>query len=293
LSTSRNLSVLSFLVLSLLAARASATPPSTRAVGMADSLRGNAGGDTALSVNPSGMSLARTYVLEASYLHDRIGDGTAHNAHLSIVDSTSPFGVAGGVYYTYLNASPETPPGRSGHEGGVALSFPIGERFFLGGTVKYLRLHTDDPLPAGTARVTSGFAFDVGATVRPVPTIGIGLAATNIADASFGDRTPRTIGGGVAVGATDDLLLAFDAVRDLGALEFWRFGGGAEYLFAKRVGVRAGGGYRGDTRSGLLSVGVSLVSDVAALDLGAHQDLSGPRKELVIAVSGRIFVPSP
>jgi hypothetical protein len=290
--TSRHLLV-ALVVLPLLAAPASATPPSTRAIGMADSLRGNASGDTALSANPSGMSLARTYVFEAAYLHDRIGDGTAHNAHVSIVDSTSAFNVAGGLYYTYLNDSPETPPGRSGHEGGVALSFPIGERFFLGGTVKYLRLTTESPVPAGIPRLRSGFAFDVGATVRPISTIGIGIAATNVADADLGDRAPRTVGGGVAIGATDDLLLAFDAVRDLGTVKFWRYGGGAEYLFAKRVGVRAGGGYRGDTRSGVLSVGLTLLSEVAALDLGAQQDLSGARKELLVGVSGRIFVPAP
>jgi hypothetical protein len=280
-------------LLALLPVRAWATPPSTRAIGMADSLRGNATGDAALSENPSGMSLARTYVLEAAYLHDRIGDGTAHNAHVSIVDSTSPFNVAGGVYYTYLNDSPESPPGRSGHEGGLALSFPIGERFFFGATVKYLRVRTDDPLPAGAPRTVSGFGFDLGATVRPISTIGIGLAATNVADASLGDRAPRTLGGGVAVNPTDELLLSFDAVRDLGPEKFWRFGGGGEFLFAKRVAVRAGGGYRQDTRSGLLSVGLTLLSDVAALDLGAHQDLSGARKELLVGVSGRIFVPSP
>jgi hypothetical protein len=269
--------------------------PSTRALGMAGNLRGAASGDAALSLNPSGMSIVRSYVLEAAYLHDRIGDSSGHNLHLSIVDSTSGFNLGGGLYYTYLTDSPEGAPGRSGHEGGVALSFPIGERFFLGATAKYLRLRNSDPVPAGTPRLVSGFAFDVGVTIKPIPILGIGLAATNVTDASLGDRAPRTLGGGVSLGVTGDLLLTFDAVYDIISSDrkVWSWGGGGEYLMAKRFALRAGGGRRGDTAAGVLGGGLSLISDVAALDVGVQQDLSGARKELLIGVSGRIFVPAP
>jgi hypothetical protein len=285
-------------VLVLLAAaqaRAAVPPaPSTRAVGMAGSSRGAATGDTALSLNPSGMSLVRSYVVEAAYLHDRVGDGKGHDFHLSIVDSTSGFNVAGGLYYTYLTDSPQDASSRSAHEGGAALSFPIGGYLFLGATAKYLRLRNDDPVP-GTPGLISGFGFDVGLTIKPIPLLGIGLVATNVADASLGDRAPRTLGVGAGAGVTAELLLVFDAVYDIthGASRVWSFAGGAEYLFAKSFGVRAGFGRRGDTRANVVAVGVSLISEVAALDVGVQQDLGGARKELLVGVSGRVFVPSP
>ena len=58
---------------------------------------------------------------------------------------------------------------------GVALSFPIVDKLFVGGLVKYLRLHNDAPA-AGASSVTSGFAFDLGVTVKPISAVGIGLA---------------------------------------------------------------------------------------------------------------------
>jgi hypothetical protein len=286
------------LVVLLATARAhAATPPapSPRAVGMAGNSRAAATGDSALSLNPSGMSLARYYVVEGAYLHDRVGDDKAHDFHLSVVDSTSGFNVAGGLYYTYLSDSPQDLPGRSGHEAGAALSFPIAGRFFLGATVKYLRLRNDDPVPEGTPGLISGFGFDVGVTIKPIPLLGIGLVATNVTDANLGDRAPRTLGIGLGAGVTGELLLAFDAVYDItrGADRVWSYGGGAEYLFAKSFGVRAGLGRRGDTRAGVVAGGLSLISEVAALDVGVQQDLGGDRKELLVGVSGRIFVPSP
>jgi hypothetical protein len=263
-------------------------------------MRGAATGDAALAVNPSGISLLRTYVLEAEYLYDQLSLGTQHDAHLSIVDSTSGFNVGGGVFYNYL-----TGMGRSGHEAGVAVSIPFGEHFFVGGTAKYLHLHNDTP--SGTK---SGFSFDAGATIRPLNSVTVGFSATDFGN--FGtDRTPRTFGGGLAVSPLPDLILTFDAVYDRtnrvtgtdsadyrqdppARSRVWNLMGGGEYLFAKRLAVRAGGGRRGDTESGYIAGGISLVSDVAALDLGAHGDLGASRhQELLIGVSLRIFVPAP
>jgi hypothetical protein len=292
----RSTAIAAVVLLAAVRALAAVPPaPSTRALGMEGNLRGSATGDAALSLNPSGMSLARAYVLEGAYLHDRVGDGKGHNLHLSIVDSTSGFNVAGGLYYTYLTDSPEGTPGRSAHEGGVALSFPIGDRIFLGATARYLRLRNEDPVPAGTRRLISGFGFDVGITVKPIPLLGIGLVATNVADARLGERVPRTLAGGVSVGITGELLLVFDAVYDItrSTDKVWNLGGGAEYLFAKTFALRAGFGHRGDTRASVVAGGLSLISEVAALDVGVQQDLAGARKELLVGVSGRIFVPSP
>src|SRR3954462_15553412 len=81
-----------------------ATPPvpGTRSLGLGGALRGAATGDTGLTLHPSGMSLMRAYVIEAAYARDSFGSSKTNLGRLSIVDSTSAFNLAGGVYYQYL-----------------------------------------------------------------------------------------------------------------------------------------------------------------------------------------------
>jgi hypothetical protein len=260
--------------------------PGPRALGIANALRSAATGDSALSLNPSGMSLVRSYVIEGSYTNDSQG-GTAHDVHLSVVDSTSALNLAGGLYYTYV-----TGPATSGHEAGLALSFPIASRVFIGGLMKYLYLSQEEPLPPGRLK---GFTFDAGVTVRPIPALAIAVVAQNLARRES-PRTQRTLGGGVSLSPTPDLLLSFDALYDLTSVpndKVWSFMGGGEYLVGKTLGLRAGGGHRGDTKATYLSAGVSLVSEVGALDAGYQQDLNGSRKETIIGVGARLFIPAP
>src|SRR4051812_13628147 len=194
-------------ITSTVPARAATPPvPGTRSLGLAGALRGAATGDTALTLNPSGMSLMRAYVIEAAYAHDSAGSMDGNLGRLSIVDSTSGFNIGGGVYYQYLSQDLGAGISRSGHEGGAALSVPLGEHLIIGGTVKYLRLHTD-----GVSGLKKGFTFDAGLTLKPVGAVTIGLVGQNLADLHT-DRLPRTVGGGITVGATADFLLAFDAV---------------------------------------------------------------------------------
>jgi hypothetical protein len=239
------------------------------------------------------MSLMRAYVIEAAYLHGA-GAGDSNLGRLSIADSTSGFNIAGGVYYNYLNVTSGGQRTLSGHEGGVALSLPLGEHLFIGGMVKYLRLRTG----ADTgSQLLKGFTFDAGLTIKPVSAVSIGLVGSNLADLAA-DRASRAVSGGITVGATTEFLLALDAVlefdnRRMPKEKIWHVMGGAEYLFAKRFGLRAGGGRRGDTDAGYLAVGASYIAQIGALDVGFQRDLSGSPKETFIGASARLFLPSP
>src|SRR6266545_4900207 len=93
-----------------------------RALGMGGALRGSATGDAATVLNPSGMSLLRSYAIEASY--ELMRPDSVHVGHVSVVDSTSAANLGGGLYYTYAQASPKGAAEPSRHEGGLALSFP-------------------------------------------------------------------------------------------------------------------------------------------------------------------------
>jgi hypothetical protein len=272
-------------------ARAGVPPfPGTRAAGMGGALRGAATGDSALNLNPSGMSLLRAYVIEGAYIHDSAGPFKSDTGRVSIVDSTSGFNLAGGLFYDYISESAANGFKESGHEGGVALSFPLGEFLTMGGTVKYLRLSR-----SGTAPVR-GFTFDAGVTVKPVAAVSIGVVAQNIAEMNV-DRTPRTVGGGITVGATTNFLLAFDTVVQFVPApvsdKVWTFMGGAEYLFAKSFALRAGGGRRGGINAGYLTAGASYIAQVGAVDFGFQQDLSGNARETLLGFSARLFLPAP
>src|SRR5215831_14308472 len=75
----------------------------TRPLAMASAGRAWAIGDTAMLLNPAGMSLVKAYTVEGSYVHASAAGG-ANFFHASVVDSTSELNLAGGLSYTYLAA---------------------------------------------------------------------------------------------------------------------------------------------------------------------------------------------
>jgi len=266
----------------------------TRALGMGGALRAAAAGGAGPLLNPSGMSLAQSYSVEAAYLF--ASARTDHFFHGSIVDSTSGFRIAGGLYYTYHTDSPGGQQAGHGHEAGLALSFPFGEHVALGGTLKYFNLSGDQRPVEGNRQMT----FDAGITVRPTSLVSLGLVGYNLRDLHAA-VAPVGLGYGVAVAPGDDIMLVVDGVTTLTAdLPETRKGtrvmAGGELLLAKKIAVRVGGGYDGVTQNGFFTAGFSAVSEVGAIDLGVRQDAfqNGPYpRETIAGVSVRLFVPAP
>lgn len=262
--------------------------PGTRPLGTGGAMRGLATGDAGPQLNPSGISLMRTYQLEGAYQYGSTGD--SNDARVSAVDSTSGLNLGGALNYTYHHESAGDIR-RSGHIIGVSLSFPFADKVFVGGTVKYVHF-TDS---ADTTR--SGFTYDAGITLHPVPQLSLGAAGYNLSD--FGDKfLPRGVGGGVALLPIPNLLLAFDAVYegvygDPTRSTTTHYMGGAEFSFSSVAAIRAGGGWNGLTKNGYLSGGLSVLSaDVGAIDFGLHQDISGNQQSTIVGVSARLFVPN-
>ena len=86
-------------------------------------------GDAGPLLNPSGMTLVKAYTLEGTY-----GYGTRQDdqfLHASVVDNTSSYNLAGGIYYTYHSMDPS---------GGVLGPRPRG-RAGAGLSVRQLRRH--------------------------------------------------------------------------------------------------------------------------------------------------------
>jgi hypothetical protein len=271
-----------------------ATP---RSLGLGGALRGAATGAAGPTLNPSGISLVRSYAIEGSYANSHAEAG--HVAQLSIVDSTSAFNLGGGVYYTYATASPKNAPGIGRHEGGLLLSFPFGDRVSIGGTVRYIRARQDaivgaSPVPA---RLDKGFTFDAGLTVRPISFLSLGLVGYGLRDMK-NPQVPFAAGGGLALVPVPELVVVLDGLIDfrshdesLGSAK--SIMGGVEYTFASRYAIRAGGGHDGGRKQDYTSAGASLLSEAGALDLGARQDVTGEDKGFFIGIAGRLFVPAP
>jgi hypothetical protein len=264
---------------------------------MGGSLRGLAAGGGAIMLNPSGMSLARSYVVEGSYQF--LSREQGHLGHVSVVDSTSAFNLGGGLYYTYGSASPDVAPSSHRHEAGAALSFPFGDKVAVGATLRYVRAERDagpDPVVDPELK-TSGFTFDVGLSIRPVPMFTLGLVGYGLRDLDDA-QVPRAFGGGIALVPIAELVVAVDGVYDARTSESapgksLSVFGGAEYTLESRFAFRLGGGRGGPRERTFATAGVSLLSGAGALDLAFRTDLSGDDKDIFFGLAGRLFVPTP
>jgi hypothetical protein len=270
----------------------------TLPLGMGGASRAWALGDAGPLLNPSGMSLEKAYTVGGTYGYaSRLSD---QFLHASIVDSTSSYGLAGGLYYTYSSSSPSGAPGGHGNEGGVALSMPIGPYVAVGGTLKYLWLAGDETFNGNSG----GLTFDVGVTVRPLPMISLGVVGANLRSLD-NSQAPQSIGYGAAWLPFSHLIVALDGLTSLTADNYTgRKGtsimGGGSYTLWDKLGMRAGGGYDASTGNGYATLGVTGIFQVGAVDASVRQDLTqgelapgvpSPRAT-VVGVSLRLFIPA-
>jgi hypothetical protein len=262
--------------------------PGTRALGTGGAMRAAATGDAGPMLNPSGIMLIRSYIMEGAYQYG--SRDSTHDAHVSLVDSTSAFNLGAGLFYTFHSASPAS-VSQTGHLGGVSLSFPLGDVVFLGGTAKYLHFSSETN---GNTDVKKGFTFDAGLTIRLAQFLSLAAVGYNLTNpqTSF---APQGVGGGVSLSLLPGLLLLVDSVlervpKDPTRSSAYYVMGGAEYL-AKSMALRLGGGGDSLNHGGYLSGGLSSVSPTGALDVSLRQDISGNRKGTFVGVSGRLFIP--
>jgi hypothetical protein len=267
----------------------------TRALGMGDAVRGFAIGDSGPQLNPSGMSLIKNFqALEGTYGFSR--RLSAHTLHLSMVDNTSAFGIAGGLYYTYRASEPGGGVTGHGHEGGLALSLPIAGRAAFGATVKYFNLSGNDaPGDHG-----GGVTFDAGATVDVLPKLSVGVVGYNLRDLDNSNAT-RGVGYGIAVIPIPELVIGVDGMTRLTpdnhtGRKGTGFMAGADLTLAGKYSIRAGGGYDPATANGYGAAGLSAISEVGAVDGSIRQDIvvhGTTQRSTVVAVSLRLFIPAP
>lgn len=290
-----------------------------RALGEGEAVRASASGAESVLTNPAAMSLARQYVIEANYAINI--EQLGHHAHVSITDSVTSR-VAAGLFYTYINASPKlgfdwaggrvesTTISRQGHAAGLALSLPLGDKFIIGATIKYLHIDTTAPLPAPavpkeiTLDSVNGVTFDLSILVRLGEKFRITAIGYNLWD--HGSReSPLSLGLAVGFSPIPQLTINFDAVTNFTGYKSYsldptgkvvldtrvtgRLGPGIEWLIANKVPLRAGVVYDSGLPGTFLTVGLGYVSTSWGVDLGYRAKVQGGIENF-LGVGVRIFI---
>ena len=301
-------------------ARAQADVPGVQALGMGEAMRAFAAGTEGPLLNPAGMSLMRRYVISALYGF-RV-ESLGHQVHVSVVDSVTSK-LAAGLFYSFVYETPKlgfqwaggqinsAQITRTGHAAGLSLSYPLGDRFILGATVKYLHLDTTAPLPAPTVPSTltldtvNGVTFDVGLIVRLGDKFNIGLIGYNLWD--HGSReSPLSLGMGIGYVPTPSVKLAFDAVVNFTGYQNYNFdpmtgivrrdarvtgrlGPGVEWTISGKVPLRAGAVYDSGLPATYLTGGLGYLGQSFAVDLGYRGKVSGGIENF-LQIGLRVFV---
>jgi hypothetical protein len=262
-----------------------------REIAMGEALRGGATGSSAIGLNPAGMPLNRELVLEGGYGY-RASD-QASIIGVSACDSTNA--MPGCFFYDYVGASPKLGGmnlHRRTHITGGSLAYLLTPRIALGATLKYFHSSSD----VMTDSNASGFASDVGATLRLTDLVNVGVTGYNLWSTTESPEFTRAVGGGVLVHPLPLLALSFDARWKLdGDQRGARYGGGAELFLRSGNGqtgypVRAGALHDNSLGTTYLSGGLGYTTIKFGIDIGARLAISRGNDTVVIA-SLRLFGP--
>jgi hypothetical protein len=310
------LALLAFLPL-LLASRPAAGGEElqgARALGMGGALRAAAASEAGIYLNPAGLPLTKAYSVQALFDFRPQDNTTA--VGVAITDSvTNRAGVAAGLYYTFLNAEPkfalDSSVGslgytRRGHEAGLALAYPLADRFILGVTNKYVYLNSTNEAGNLPGARSHGYTLDVGAVLRLSDAINFAVVGQNVVPMKTWE-TPPTLGLGLALAALQALVLDVDLVvrwldyrDDQKMRTLVNFKAGGEYFVGNKFPLRLGYSWDLPFRSlavrtevkgeSFFHAGLGFVSTQFGIEAGVRQQLSGSEKETLLAFALKLFV---
>jgi hypothetical protein len=253
-----------------------------REVAVGEALRASATGASAIGMNPAGLPLNRELVFEGGYGYRMSDDASILG--VSACDSTN---VAPGCFY-YSYASTDM---HRTHQGGLALAYPISPRVSLGSTLKYFNFKSE----AMSEPDVSGFANDLGLTVRLTELVNFGVAGYNLLGKDS-TELPRAVGGGILARPIPTLAVSFDARWKLEDNDHsLRYGGGAELFLRTGNGqtgfpLRAGALRDNGLDATFLSAGGGIATMKFAVDVAARFAVSGAEATTFIA-SMRFYGP--
>jgi hypothetical protein len=270
--------------------------PSARAVGMGGALTALGVSTTALYLNPANMSLARVYHIEAFGAFSPEAKRETYGA--AAVDSVlNSSHVGGGFAGTWSQLDPDGIH-RTWTDLRAGVSFPLGDYFSLGATLRWLRV--DQAVSSGpfgpsaasdgtaTAPIFNAPTFDAGAT-GSLGGLRVGVAGHNLTNPGT-SLAPTTGVLGVGYGAqafaveADGLLDFTTWTKPEGRLMF-----GGEGFVLDRYALRAGWRYDAGTRINSPSLGLGYIDPHWSVEIALRRDLLSSHAETFGVVSLRYF----
>lgn len=256
------------------------------------------GSTTAVFVNPANLPLYRVYHLEGLAA---FGPEARRQSYGGAVVDSATSRLAGGFGGTWSQMDPDGIR-RQWTDLRLALAYPLGDRFHLGVTGRYLRINqgvTRGPFGASLASdgqpsepIVNEFTFDAGAAVAVTEQLRVAVSGRNLT--APGTATmPTAVAGGVGW-SNGTVMVEADGMADFTTYSGTRarFMLGGEVLLADHIPLRLGYRYDAGIKSNSLGVGAGYVDKRFSIELGGRRDITADNPATMIAVGLRFFIDS-
>jgi hypothetical protein len=294
---------------SLVTTRAHADPSSTspeqgydlgevqtpRAVAMAGALNALGTSTTSLFLNPANLPIARVYHFEG---FAAVSPESRRQSYGGAVADSSTNRIAGGFGGTWSSMDPDGIK-RTWTDLHLGVAYPLGDKFSLGATGRYLRVGQlvargpfgaslpSDGTPADP--MYNNFTFDLGATVIPTQQLRIGVVGHNLTNPHNG-LAPTLLAGGV--GFTSDIFsVEGDALVDFTTFSRarGRFMLGGEAFLANHFPLRLGYRYDDGQRTHAITAGFGYIDKKWSFEIGGRRDVAADKPATMIVAGLRYF----
>lgn len=253
-----------------------------RAGALGGAVRASGSSTTSIFSNPATMAATKVYHLEG--LAEIWPEARRQSYGAAAVDSVmNSYQIAGGVGGTYTLQDPDGLK-RKIVDVRVALAMPLGDRFFAGAAMKYMRLEQNGLGPLGRSLASGGLAkgaiingwtFDAGVAARPIDWLTIGIVGTNLTNPGNSFQ-PTGFGGGLAIG-NQDFSISGDVAADFTTYQrtTLRTMAGGEYLAADRFPIRLGYRFDDGAKTHAISGGAGYIDRSFGVSASLRRTVSG------------------
>jgi hypothetical protein len=269
-----------------------------RTVAMAGANQVFGGSTQAIFANPANLSLYRVYHLEGLAAFSPEARRQSYGG--AVVDSSTSK-LAGGFGGTWSQMDPDGIK-RTWTDLRLTLAYPLGDRFHVGVTGRYLRLTQPvDRGPFGPSLasdgkpsdpLTSSFTFDAGAAIAITEGLRVAISGRNLTVPGNGLAPTSLVGG--AGWSNQTISVEANSLVDFNTYSSARTRAmvGGEVLVADHIPLRGGYRYDAGTKSHALSLGAGYVDKRFSVDLAGRRDIVAEHPSTMISIGLRFFIDS-
>lgn len=268
--------------------------PRTIAMGSANQAFG--GSTSAIFGNPANLPLYRIYHIEAM---GGFSPEARRQMYGAAIADSSTSRLAGGFGGSWSQMDPDGIK-RNTTDLRLTLAYPLGDRFSLGLTGRYIRVGqrvSSGPFGASFASdgtkdepLVNEFTVDAGAGIQLSENVRIGITGRNLT-APGTALIPLILAGGIGY-SNGTFTVEGDAFADFTT---WgsargRYMLGGEYFIADRFPVRLGYRYDDGMKTHSIGLGAGYVDRRFSVEVGARRDIVADYPATMISIGVRFFI---